>query len=76
MTAKTVAIDVALVLVGVLVGMNVPIAEAQRGGPYAISGDGKYVWRADVRTGKVSKCFLDSYDKPPLCSVWGPAHGR
>jgi len=79
MTAKTVAIGVALVLVGVLVGLNVPMAEAQRNGPYAISagGKGNTVWRADVRTGQVSFCIRrasNPFTKPPMCSPWGPAN--
>ncbi len=81
MTAKTVAIGVALVLVGVLLGLNVPMAEAQRGGPYAISaaGTGNTVWRADVRTGQVSYCIRgtsDPFSKPPICSPWGPTNSR
>ncbi len=56
MTAKTVAIGVALVLVGVLVGLNVPIAEAQRDGPYALSATDSGVWRMNLRTGQVSIC--------------------
>ena len=65
MTPKTVAIGAALVVAGVLLGMNYPIAEAQRDGPYAlsagggsISGDVTYAWRMNTRTGKVSVCGL------------------
>ncbi len=83
MTAKTVAIGVALVLVGVLVGLNVPMAEAQRDGPYALSssGTGGSAWRANVRTGQVSFCMItgDPKNEPgkrPVCSAWGPANGR
>ena len=79
MTAKTVAIGVALVLVGVLVGLNVPIAEAQRGGPYAISsGHASTAWRMNVRTGQVSVCKskipFDENPGRPVCSSWGPAN--
>ncbi len=63
MTAKTVAIGVALVLVGVLVGLNVPMADAQRDGSYGLSagsaglgGDGASTWRMNLRTGQVSVC--------------------
>ena len=82
MTAKTVAIGAALVLVGVLVGLNVPMAEAQRDGPYALSaGAVRSVWRMNVRTGQVSFCgsFSGTETPPgkrPVCSPWGPAKGR
>lgn len=65
MTSKTVAIGAALALVGVLLGMNLPIAEVQRGGPYALSAGGgsiggkaTYAWRMNLRTGQVSLCGL------------------
>jgi len=60
----------ALVIGGVLLGMNYPIAEALwRGGPYALSAGGvgvggggganvTYAWRINTRTGKVSVCGL------------------
>ncbi len=58
MTPKTVAIGAVLVLVGVLLGMNYPIAEALwRGGPYALSAGGaNFVWRVKTQTGEVSLC--------------------
>ena len=59
MTAQTVAIGVTLVLVGVLVGLSVPMAEAQRDGPYVLSsGTGGSAWRANARTGQVSFCVI------------------
>ena len=67
MTPKTVAIGAALALAGVLLGMNLPIAEAQPDGPYALSAGGggvggganvTFAWRINTRTGKVSVCGL------------------
>ena len=67
MTPKTVSIAVAIAVVGVLLGMNYPIAEAQQGGPYALSAvgvgvgvgdDPTYAWRINTRTGEVSVCGL------------------
>ncbi len=65
MTPKTVAIGAALVLVGVLLGMNFSTAEAQRDGPYALSagggsigGDATYAWRMNLPTGEVSLCVV------------------
>ena len=65
MTPKTVAFGATLALVGVLLGMNIPIAEAQRDGPYALSAGGDsigdnatYAWRMNLRTGQVSVCGL------------------
>ncbi len=76
MTPKTVAIGAALVLVGVLVGLNVPMAEAQRNGPYAFSATAPaYAWRMNVRTGQVSTCNGTPLGNPPpapKCSPWGP----
>ncbi len=62
MTPKTVAIGAVLALAGVLLGMNFPIAEAQRvDGPYALTGGGApaVVWRMNQRTGQVSLCVLE-----------------
>ena len=62
MTLKTVTIAVALAVAGVLLGMNLPIAEAQRGGPYALSSSGSKgvaVWRMNQRTGQVSICLFE-----------------
>ena len=59
MMLKTVAIATALAVGGVLLGMNYPIAEAQQGGPYALSAvgvgvgvgdDPTYAWRINTRT--------------------------
>ncbi len=67
MTPKTVAIGAALALAGVLLGMNLPISEAQPDGPYALSAGGggvggganvTFAWRINTRTGKVSVCGL------------------
>ncbi len=65
MTPKIVAIGAALVLVGVLLGMKFPTAEAQRDGPYALSagggsigGDATYAWRINLPTGEVSLCVV------------------
>ncbi len=65
MTPKTVAIGAALALAGVLLGVNIPISEVQRDGPYELSAagvgggaDGTYAWRINTRTGKVSVCGL------------------
>ncbi len=54
MTAKAVAIGATLVLIGVLVGLNVTMAEAQRHGPYANSAtaDG-FAWLVNASTGQV-----------------------
>ncbi len=63
MTLKTVVIGAVLVIGGVLLGMNYPIADAQwRGGPYALSAISTKpgaVWRMNQRTGQVSFCFLE-----------------
>ena len=65
MTPKTIAIGAALALAGVLLSMNLPIAEAQRGGPYELAAGGggfdaggyaTYVWRLNQQTGEVSVC--------------------
>ncbi len=79
MTAKTVAIGVALVLVGVLVGLNVPIAEAQRGGStYVLGNSPNYlVWRLNTQTGQVSRCrfkgeYIDATISP-TCTPWTAA---
>ena len=80
MTLKIVAIGAALVLVGVLLGMNSPIAEAQRDGPYAISpgspGVAGAIWRVNQATGQVSFCLVAKTGRgtkePPKCSPWGP----
>ena len=81
MTPKTVTIGVALVLVGVLVGLNVPMAEAQRDGSYAISAATTpgAVWRINVSSGQVSMCRSETWSsaigpdtKPAGCAPWGP----
>ncbi len=63
MTPKTVTIAAALAVVGVLLGMNYPIADALwRGGPYALSATGGKpgaVWRMNQRTGQISLCFVE-----------------
>ncbi len=63
MTPKAVAIVAALVLGGVLLGMNYPIADALwRGGPYGLSAVGTKagaVWRMNQRTGQVSLCLFE-----------------
>ena len=57
MTPKTVTIAVALALVGVLLGMNYPTAEAHQDGPYALSAGGaNFVWRMNTQSGQVSVC--------------------
>jgi len=82
MTPKTVTIAVALAVGGVLLGMNYPIAEAQQGGPYAISPGSADVagaiWRVNQATGQVSFCFVaeEATKEPPMCSPWGPATER
>ena len=80
MTPKTVTIAVAIAVGGVLLGMNYPIAEAQRDGPYGLSAiDSGAVWRMDRRTGQVSICFPEGEDVEDiilLCSVWGPVAER
>ena len=90
MTPKIVAIGAVLVLSGVLLGMNYPIADALWGGPYGLSA-GKTqgtVWRMNQRTGQVSLCFIEgdfTVETPtprqtarmtPRCSPWGPAVAR
>jgi hypothetical protein len=73
MTAKTVFIGLALVLAGVLLGIYVPIAEAQRTGRYAIASSHiGQAWRVNVATGKVSFCFTLSPGLMATCSPWGP----
>jgi len=74
MTAKTVAIGAAVVLVGVVVGMNVPTVEAQRGGAYSFLTvtAGAKIWRLRVGTGQVSFCAAKGTSAPPTCSPWGP----
>ena len=63
MTLKTVAIGAALVVAGVLLGMNYPIADALRGGPYALSAGGaKFVWRINTQTGEDSLCGVAGPD--------------
>ena len=73
MTAKTVAIGAALVLVGVLVGLNVPMAEAQRDGPYALSATEGGVWRMNLRTGQVSICGVAMTPGSQALSVTSPS---
>ena len=78
MTAKTMIAAVALVLIGVVAGMNVPQVEAQRQGPYAITAMGNVVWRIATHTGQVSLCHtIDSkprnarlIEKVPRCGPW------
>ncbi len=77
MTPKTVAIGAVLALAGVLLGMNFPIAEAQRvDGPYALTGGGApaVVWRMNTQTGEVSLCGVAG--PTPSCSPWGPTTER
>ncbi len=63
MTPKTVTIAAALAVVGVLLGMNYPIADTLwRGGPYGLSASGGKpgaVWRMNQRTGQVSLCLFE-----------------
>ncbi len=73
MTLKTIAIGVALVLVGTLIGMTVPDAEAQRNrGLFGLSaGSDSEVWRINLATGEVSICESASgATKVPVCSPW------
>ena len=81
MTANTVAIGAALVLVGVVAGMNVPTVEAQRGDTYAISASSAhFTWRMNRQTGQVSVCMSTSASSYPstmidsdiVCSKWKP----
>ena len=59
MTPKTVAIGAALVVGGVVLGMN--YADALWGGPYGLSSAGSIgaTWRMNQRTGQVSLCFIE-----------------
>ena len=76
MTPKTVFIGLALVLAGVLLGMNVPTVAAQRDGQYRLSATGLVVWRMDHRTGRVSFCLSNREAETPRCSPWGPVGQR
>ena len=77
MTPKTVAIGAALVLVGVLMGLSVPMVEAQRDGHYKfVTVERNSVWRANQTTGKVSWCFAKGAAIVAICSPWGPAAER
>ena len=74
MTLKTIAIGVMLVVVGVVMGMSVPNAEAkrERDGQYALSaGSDSEVWRINVTTGEVSFCEnTGGVANVPNCSPW------
>lgn len=74
MTPQTIAIGVTLVAVGVLMGMSVPDAEAQRKriDRYALSaGSDSEVWRINVTTGEVSFCEnTGGTANVPNCSPW------
>ncbi len=59
---RAVLLVAVLVVAGVLLGMNYPIADALwRGGPYELSASGKpgAVWRMNQRTGQVSLCLFE-----------------
>ncbi len=76
MTLKTIAIGVMLVVVGVVMGMSVPNAEAkrERDGQFALSaGSDSEVWRINVKTGAVSICENPrGAPNVPICSPWEP----
>ena len=76
MTGKTVVAGAVLVLIGVLVGMNVPKVEAQQAGAYAIAvttvRGAPIAWRINVRTGQASWCIFaqGGFEHAPNCSPW------
>ena len=78
MTVKQIAVGVMLVMVGVLIGMSVPNAEARRDylrqqpNEYALSaGSDAEVWRINTTTGEVSICENPrGAPNVPVCSPW------
>ena len=77
MTAKTVAICVALILVGVLIGMVGVLVGTNVRGVYAFSSIASpVVWRMNTRTGEMSVCQSGGLKEPATCGQWGPVGGR
>ncbi len=74
MTAKTVAICVALVLVGVLAGIVGVLVGTNVSGVYAFSTPGSaiVVVRMNTRTGELSLCQTMGLKLPAKCGPWGP----
>ncbi len=42
-------------------------------GAYMISASDNAGWRIDTRTASVSRCRIEAFTAPPLCSPWSKA---